>query len=73
MTPTWDDWASVLKKGLTGISAHPMPWQQADSFNRWASGSHDEALKALRAIWVEDDSPRYRAGSAHSAARFLAP
>ena len=51
------DWVSLVRRGLTGHRAHPMPWQQADNLYKWASGFPEDALTALRAIWTEDDLP----------------
>ena len=50
------DWPSLLRTGLTSRPGHPMPWQQIDNLKKWGIQSPEDALKALLAIWAEDDS-----------------
>ena len=60
-----DDWINQVEKELP--SGNPLSWQARDDFCKWLDTSPEnaqEALRALRGIWTEDDlsaSERIRA------------
>ena len=47
------DWASLLKSGLVGNLIYHIPQSQ---FRRWIDSSPDATLRAMRAIWTQNDS-----------------
>ena len=59
------DWSSQVEKELP--SGNPLAWQTKDDFCRWIDSSAGDALRALQAIWTQNDlsvAERIRAFSA---------
>ena len=57
------DWASLVKRAISSILIHRV---QLSKFGNWLDGSPDDALSALRVIWMQDTlsvSERIRAFS----------
>ena len=50
------DWIDRLSAGLRVANGNPLAWRVTDDFRKWVSKSPTDALGALRAIWVQDDS-----------------
>ena len=48
-----DDWTDVVKSGVSGSIIH---FTQQDNFRSWIDRSPDEALRALHALWTQDES-----------------
>ena len=51
-----DDWAPTLKNALNPNQANFISWRLISDLNAWCAGQSDEALKALKAIWAQDES-----------------
>ncbi len=51
-----DDWDRLVKNGLASRYNNLIFYTQISNFCRWVDGFPNDALKALNAIWVEDDS-----------------
>ena len=51
-----DDWADLLKSALNPNDANFISWRLISNLNQWCAGHPDEALRALQAIWAQDDS-----------------
>ena len=51
-----NDWSALLEIALDRNDANFISWRSISSLNQWCIGHPDEALRALQAIWVRDDS-----------------
>ena len=51
-----DDWSELLGNALASEPGHPMDWRAGSRFKQWCTDHPDDALRALQAIWVRDDS-----------------
>ena len=52
-------WPDSLERALQGLSGNPISWRGIDNLNKWSTGHPDEALRALRVIWAENDSSAF--------------
>ena len=50
-----DGWADLLKRALNPNDANYINWRLISNLNQWYVERPDEALRALRAIWSQDD------------------
>ena len=50
------NWRGLLDIALSSVQGHPMDWRVASRFKQWYTEYPDDALKAVQAIWGEDDS-----------------
>ena len=48
-----DGWASLVKSGIAGNLIHPI---EQSKYRHWIDDSPSDALRALQAIWTQDDS-----------------
>ena len=51
-----DDWAELLKSALNPNEANFISWRLISGLNKWCAEQPDDALRALKAIWAQDDS-----------------
>ena len=51
------DWVSRLKIGLRSRPGHPLTWRTIDDVKKWVDSSPEDARKALKVLWTENDSP----------------
>ena len=51
-----ENWADLLKDALKPSEVNFIWWGLIDNLNRWCVGHPDEALRALKAIWAEENS-----------------
>ena len=51
-----NDWVELLGIALAPRQGHPMDWRAGSRFRQWCTDHPDNALRALQAIWTEDDS-----------------
>ena len=50
------DWNDLLEEALRPVPGHPLRWNLTRDFNKWCHKRPDDVLKALEAIWTQDDS-----------------
>ena len=51
-----DDWAGLLRRALNPNDVNFVTWRLISNLNQWCVRRPDEALRALQAIWAQDDS-----------------
>ena len=51
-----DDWAELLKSALNPNEANFISWRLISGLNKWCAEQPGDALRALKAIWAQDDS-----------------
>ena len=51
-----ENWSELLRAGLASRQGHPLAWQIAGPFESWLNRSPANALRALQAIWTQNDS-----------------
>ena len=49
-------WPDSLEPALEGINGNPINWRGIDNLSKWCARHTDEAQRALRAIWKENNS-----------------
>ena len=52
-------WPDSLEPALEGINGNPINWRGIDNLSKWCARHTDEALRALRVIWAENDSSAF--------------
>ena len=50
------EWPSLVKKAVTRRYS-PFDWRVGEVFWQWFASQPDDALKALQALWADDDTP----------------
>ncbi len=51
------NWHDLLKRALRARAGHPIAWMLMSDLNKWCVDRSEEALRALQALWTEDDLP----------------
>ena len=51
-----DNWSELLGNALASEQGHPMDWRAGSRFRQWCTDDPYNALRALQAIWAQDDS-----------------
>ena len=52
-----DEWTQLIKNGIANSLNNIVHFAQISNFCRWVDSSPNDALRALNALWVDDDSP----------------
>ena len=52
-----DEWTQLIKNGIANSLNNIVHFTQISNFCRWVDSSPNDALRALNALWVDDDSP----------------
>ena len=52
-----DNWHDLMKRSLRPRPGHPIAWTLLSDFNTWCSDHSEEALGALQALWVDNNTP----------------
>ena len=50
-----DNWATLLKEALPTNKANFIVWRQLYNLHQWCATQPEQALRALRVLWSEDD------------------